>query len=196
MKRTTCFICSSALPAGRTRFCSISCSEYHDSIRRKKNTLRLSTLLAPKKCIGCGKTFKPKTERHVSCSRVCRGIIVADRKKESRAAKQRIRKVVKGLGTTEGSGNKERKNGHYKQIHINISKTLVDTAKFTKANTIERMELQSQVEEYLANGGKILKYSSQPAVINNDNIPKWEITEVEEEAAVEKYRELNADNGN
>ena len=196
MKRTTCFICSRALPAGRTRFCSISCSDYHDSIRRKRNSLRLSTLLAPKSCAGCGKAFKPKTERHASCSRACWDIVVASRRKEKRAALRKSGKIIKGLGTTEGSGNKERKNGHYKQIRINISKTLVDTAKFTKANTIERMELQSQVEEYLANGGKIIKYSSQPAVISDDNIPKWEITEVEEETAVEKYRGLNANNGN
>jgi predicted nucleic acid-binding Zn ribbon protein len=195
VKRKNCFICSSDLPAGRTRFCSASCSDYHDSIRRKRNSLRLSTLLAPKKCAGCGKAFKPKTERHASCSRTCWDIVVATRRKERRAELRKAGKVVKGLGTTEGSGNKARKNGHYKQIRINVSKTVVSTAKFTKADTRERMELQSKVEEYLANGGKILKYSSQPAVISEDNIPKWEITEVEEEIAVEKYRELNANNG-
>jgi hypothetical protein len=137
--------------------------------------------------------FPPKTSRHSCCSTVCWDILAAERAKikriETRA--ENAGKVVKG------AGNRSRKIGQYsKPTAINIPKTLVDTANFTRANTKERLELQSKVEEYLAGGGKIMKYGAQPAIKNDDSITTWEISSEEQDIAIEKYRVINAYNGN
>ena len=52
------------------------------------------------------------------------------------------------------------------------------------------------MEKYLANGGKILKFGDQPAITNNDSIATWEVSDTEEDTAIEKYRLINAHNGN
>ena len=189
-----CFICKSELPPRRTRFCSGTCSEYHDSIKRKKKTLKLSSLLAPRKCISCGCMFLPKTERHASCGKVCRDILAIDRAKKRRAEN---RVQIKGLGGTTGSGNRSRKIGKYGEpTAINIPKVLITTASFTRADTDERVELQSKVEEYLAKGGKIMKYGAQPAIKQEDSATTWEISSEEQDAAIEQYKVMNAYNGN
>ena len=199
MKAVNCFVCKNKLPPKRTRFCSSTCSEFNDSIKRKRKTLRLSALLVPKKCIGCGKMFKPKTERHASCSKGCWDIVVAERQRKRREEnrKNNPELTVKGLGGTTGSGNRSSKIGKYgKPTVINIPKTLVDTATFTKADTDERIELQSMVEKYLAGGGKIMKYGAQPAIKEEDSITKWEISSEEQDTEIERYRVVNAYNGN
>ena len=193
MKVKTCFVCKNELPPRRTRFCSSTCSEFNDSIKRKENTLRLSSLLTPRKCINCGDMFPPKTSRHSCCSTVCWDILAAERAKI-----KRIENRAKNAGkVVKGAGNRSRKIGQYGQpTAINIPKTLVSTANFTRANTKERLELQSKVEEYLAGGGKIMKYGAQPAIKNDDSITTWEISSEEQDIAVEKYRVMNALNGN
>ena len=193
MKVKTCFICKSELPQRRTRFCSGTCSDYNDSIKRKNKTLRLSSLLTPRKCINCGDMYPPKTSRQKCCSTVCWDILAAERAKI-----KRIENRAKNAGkVVRGAGNRSRKIGQYGQATaVNIPQTLVDTANFTRADTRERMELQSKVEEYLANGGKIMKYGDQPAITTSDSITKWEISSEEQDLAIEKYRVMNAYNGN
>ena len=143
--------------------------------------------------------FAPKTERHACCSRVCRNIFAIERAKKRRAEikGEDTDKIIKGLGGTTGSGNRSRKIGKYgKPTAINIPKILVDTTTFTRADTEERVELQSKVEEYLASGGKIMKYGEQPAIRDDDSVTTWEISNEEQDVAIEKYRVLNAYNGN
>jgi len=193
VKDGICSTCKNKLPPRKTRFCSSTCSEFNDSIKRKEKTLRLSALLRPRKCIGCGSMFQPKTERHACCGKVCWDILAAERAKvrriENRAANDG--KVPKG------AGNISRKIGRYgKPTATNIPRTFVATATFTRADTRERLELQSKVEEYLANGGKILKFGDQPAITNNDSISTWEVSDTEEDVAMEKYRLINAHDGN
>ena len=193
MKVKTCFICKKVLPQRRTRFCSVTCSEFNDSIKRKAKTLRLSTLLVPRECISCKEMYAPKTSRQKCCSKVCWDIIAAELQKKKRAE----RREKNGGEVVKGAGNRSRKIGQYGQpTAINIPKTLVSTANFTRANTKERLELQSKVEEYLAGGGKIMKYGAQPAIKNDDSITTWEISSEEQDIAVEKYRVMNAFNGN
>jgi len=189
----TCFICKGELPKRRTRFCSGTCSDYHDSIKRKSKTLRLSSLLTPRKCINCGDMYPPKTSRQKCCSTVCWDILAAER-----AKKRRIENRAKNAGeVVRGAGNRARKIGQYGQATaVNISTKLVDTTTFTKADTVERIVLQSKVEEYLANGGKIMKYGDQPAITVSESITKWEISSEEQDLAIEKYKEMNAYNGN
>jgi len=189
----TCFICKGELPKRRTRFCSGTCSDYHDSIKRKSKTLRLSSLLTPRKCINCGDMYPPKTSRQKCCSTVCWDILAAER-----AKKRRIENRAKNAGeVVRGAGNRARKIGQYGQATaVNISTKLVDTTTFTKADTVERIVLQSKVEEYLANGGKIMKYGDQPAITVSESITKWEISSEEQDLAIEKYKEMNAHNGN
>ena len=193
MTAKTCFICKGELPKRRTRFCSGTCSDYHDSIKRKSKTLRLSSLLTPRKCINCGSMFPPKTSRHSCCSTVCWDILAAERAKI-----KRIENRAKNAGkVVKGAGNRSRKIGQYGQpTAINIPKTLVDTATFTRADTVERVVLQSKVEEYLAGGGKIMKYGAQPAIKEEDSITTWEVSSEEQDVAIEKYRVVNAYNGN
>ena len=193
MKVKTCFICKKVLPQRRTRFCSVTCSEFNDSIKRKAKTLRLSTLLVPRECISCKEMYAPKTSRQKCCSKVCWDFLAAElqRKKRAERREENAGKVVKG------AGNRSRKIGRYGQpTAINIPTRLTGTATFTRANTEERVKLQSQVEQYLANGGKIMKYGEQPAITTNDSITKWEISSEEQDIAVEKYRVMNALNGN
>jgi len=193
VKVKTCFICKKVLPQRRTRFCSVTCSEFNDSIKRKAKTLRLSTLLVPRECISCKEMYAPKTSRQKCCSKVCWDFLAAElqRKKRAERREENAGKVVKG------AGNRSRKIGQYGQpTAINIAKTLVSTANFTRANTKERLELQSKVEEYLASGGKIMKYGAQPAITDDDSITTWEISSEEQDIAVEKYRVMNAFNGN
>jgi predicted nucleic acid-binding Zn ribbon protein len=193
VKAKTCFICKKDLPQRRTRFCSIACSEYNDSIKRKANTLRLSTLLVPRECINCKGMYPPKTSRQKCCSRACSDFLAAELQKKRRAE----RREQNGGEAVRGAGNRSRKIGQYgKPTAINIPKTLVGTAVFTRADTKERVDLQSKVEEYLANGGKIMKYGDQPAITISDSITKWEISSEEQDIATEKYRVLNAYNGN
>ena len=193
MKVKTCFVCKNELPPRRTRFCSSTCSEFNDSIKRKEKTLRLSSLLRPRKCISCSSMFQPKTERHACCSTVCWDILAAERAKI-----KRIENRAKNAGKiVKGAGNRSRKIGKYGQpTAINIPKILVDTTTFTRADTKERLELQSKVEEYLANGGKIMKYGAQPAIKEEDSITTWEVSSEEQDVAIEKYKVVNAYNGN
>tara|TARA_R110002051_G_scaffold154055_1_gene226340 strand:- start:942 stop:1523 length:582 start_codon:yes stop_codon:yes gene_type:complete len=193
VKVKTCFICKKELPQRRTRFCSIACSEFNDSIKRKEKTLRLSTLLVPRECISCKEMYAPKTSRQKCCSKVCWDIIAAELQKKKRAE----RREKNGGEVVKGAGNRSRKIGQYGHpTAINIAKTLVNTAAFTRADTKERVELQSKVEEYLASGGKIMKYGEQPAITDDDSLTKWEISSKELDIATEKYKVLNAYNGN
>lgn len=57
---------------------------------------------------------------------------------------------------------------------------IVTEAKFTRADSKERVEMQSAVEEYLKNGGKITKYGDQPAKIEVEGDIKWQIDRTEE----------------
>ena len=193
MKVKTCFICKKVLPQRRTRFCSVTCSEFNDSIKRKEKTLRLSTLLVPKECINCKEMYSPKTSRQKCCSKVCWDFLAAELQKKKRAE----RRKENGGQVVKGAGNRSRKIGKYgKPTAINIPKRLIGTAIFTRADTEERVKLQSQVEEFLANGGKIMKYGEQPAIIVTDSITKWEISGEEQDIAIEKYRVINALDGN
>jgi len=198
VKATTCTVCGDELPQRRTRFCSRICADFLSGVKQKRKTLRLSSLLTPRKCIGCGQMFQPKTDRHRSCNKVCWDIVVAERMKKKRVKNrgQHTDKPVSVLRGTRGSGNKHRRNGIYKPIEINVSKTLTNATTFTVADTKERVELQSKVEQYLANGGKIMKYGAQPAVKVEDSVTTWEISSEEEEIALERYRAINAYNGN
>ena len=196
MKVKTCFICKKDLPKRKTRFCSIACSEYNDVLKRKAITLRLSTLLEPRECINCKAMYPPKTSRQKCCSRACSNFLAAEYQKKKRAEARELT-LRSGGEVVRGAGNRSRKIGQYaKPTAINIPKTLVGTAVFTRADTRERVDLQSKVEEYLANGGKIMKYGDQPAITISDSITKWEISSEEQDTATEKYRILNAYNGN
>jgi hypothetical protein len=137
--------------------------------------------------------YPPKTSRQKCCSTVCWDILAAER-----AKKRRIENRAKNAGeVVRGAGNRARKIGQYGQATaVNISTKLVDTTTFTKADTVERIVLQSKVEEYLANGGKIMKYGDQPAITVSESITKWEISSEEQDLAIEKYKEMNAYNGN
>ena len=55
-------------------------------------------------------------------------------------------------------------------------------AKFTKADTPERKEIQSAVEEYLKNGGKITRYNDQigKTLLELEGEVKWEVSEAEQ----------------
>jgi len=199
VKNITCIVCNNKLPPRRSRFCSRICVEFHDSIKRRKNTLRLRLLLMPRKCISCGSMFQPNTERHTSCSKVCRDIIVSELKRKRRVEdrKNNVGNNIKGLGGTTGSGNRSRKVGKYSKSTVtNIPRRFVDSTTFTRADTEERIELQSKVEEYLANGGKILKYGAQPAIVDKDSMSTWGVSEIEEDKETEKYKIINAHNGN
>ena len=193
MKVKTCFICKKELPQRRTRFCSIACSEFNDSIKRKEKTLRLSTLLVPRECISCKEMYAPKTSRQKCCSKVCWDFIAAELQRKKRAE----RREKNGGEIVKGAGNRSRKIGTYgKPTATKIPTRLVNTAAFTRADSEERVELQSKVEEYLASGGKIMKYGEQPAITDDDSLTKWEISSKEIDMATEKYKVLNAYNGN
>ena len=55
-------------------------------------------------------------------------------------------------------------------------------AKFTKADTPEREEIQAAVEEYLKKGGKITRYGDQigKTLLELEGEIKWEVSESEQ----------------
>tara|TARA_B100001250_G_scaffold388604_1_gene386991 strand:+ start:1177 stop:1764 length:588 start_codon:yes stop_codon:yes gene_type:complete len=195
MKLTNCFVCEKELPQRRTKFCTDTCADFYESTRRKTRTfLKLRSLLKPRICICCGNTFQPKTDRHTACNLVCRGKVVADREKIKRIKAREVAGTCLG---EYGRNQKEFRLPKYAPpLKVNIAERLVDTATFTRADTKERVELEAKVKEFLANGGKILKYGAQPAVEDEELVTKWDITEREEELELERYKDYNANNGN
>ena len=59
---------------------------------------------------------------------------------------------------------------------------MVTEAKFTKADTDERKELQAAVEEYLSKGGRITRYGDQigKTLLELEGKLKWEISKAEQ----------------
>lgn len=186
----------------RRKFCTDTCATFYES-RRKKHLVKynLRALLKPRNCSLCGDEFMPHSDRNIYCSTTCCRTVLDTRRKKRREKFRKLgisntvwNRQTKGVFGTSGSGNKHRKNGQYGHIiELDIPKVMIDTASFTPSDTEERIELKSKVEEYLANGGQISKYGAQPAVIQDETLPSWEVTEQEEQVAVESYREVEAD---
>jgi len=202
MKKQGCVICGNDLPRMRRKFCTDTCAAFYES-RRKKHLVKynLRALLEPRNCSLCGEEFMPHSDRNIYCSATCCRTVLSQRRSKRREKIRRLgisntvwNKQTKGFGKTSGSGNKCRKNGQYgHMIELDIPKVTVETASFTPSDTEERVELKSKVEEYLANGGKIAKYGAQPAVIQEEALPSWQVTEQEEQVEVESYREVEVD---
>ena len=203
MKRTGCVVCGRDLPSRRTKFCADTCAAFFEFKRREKR-ISLRSLFKPRACLNCGDEFQPKSERHVYCTKVCWGIITADRRKKKRERHKDLgisntvwNQQTKGFRGTAGSGNRNRKIGQYGSVvAAKIPKIEVETANFTTPDTKERVELQAKVEEYLAKGGKITKYGAQVAIIKEEVLPSWQVTEEEEQSAVDDYREVDVYHGN
>lgn len=201
IKNTKCCVCNKNLSSMRRKFCSEACSIYFEMKRREG--LNIRSLFGVKECKYCGNKFQPKSERHVYCSKSCCDVVLSERRKKKRERHKELgiastvwNRQTKGFNRTSGSGNKFRKTGQYgHMIGLAIPKVLVNTASFTPSDTEERVELKSKVEEYLANGGKIVKYGAQAAVIQEENAGTWEVSEEEEQTAVDDYREVDVYNG-
>ena len=201
IKNTKCCVCNKKLSSIKRKFCSQTCSIYFEM--KRKEALNIRSLFGIKECKYCGQKFQPISERHVYCSKSCCDVVLADRRKKKRERYRHLgisstvwNRQTKGFNGTSGSGNKFRKQGQYgHMIGLAIPQATVDTASFTPSDTEERVELRSKVEEYLAKGGKITKYGAQPAVIQKDLIGKWEVTEKEQEEALDDYREVDVYNG-
>lgn len=202
MKRKGCAVCGNELPRRRTKFCSMSCATYYEMKRREKR-LSLRSLLPTRVCVYCGDKFEPKSERHIYCKKTCWGIVTANKRKKKRERHKALgidntvwNRQTKTIFGTAGSGNKWRKTGQCgHKIEIKIPVALVNTASFTPSDTEERVELRTKVEEYLENGGKITKYGAQPSLIQEEILPSWQVSEHEEQEAVDDYREENVFNG-
>ena len=83
MKRTGCVVCGRDLPSRRTKFCADTCAAFFE-FKRSEKRISLRSLFKPRACLNCGDEFQPKSERHVYCTKVCWGIITADRRKKKR----------------------------------------------------------------------------------------------------------------
>ena len=77
---------------------------------------------------------------------------------------------------------KERKSKRFEATWCSpvFGERIVTEAKFTKADTKERVEMQAAVERYLKKGGKITKYGDQAAKIEVEGDIKWQIARSEE----------------
>ena len=202
MKKKGCDVCGKDLPRRRTRFCSDTCANFSEMERRQKR-ISLRLLLPKRDCLECGDEFQPKSERHIYCKKPCWAIATADKRKKKRLRHRELgidatvwNKQTKTIFGTEGSGNKWRKNGRLgAMFQVNIPMALVDTASFTPSDTKERVELESKVQEYLSNGGKITKYGAQPSLVEEEMLPSWQVSEQEEQKALDDYKEPDVYNG-
>ena len=175
--RGKCAHCNKGLPLRRSRFCTNTCSRQYGIDRAKK--IRAKYKLQKKKCGSCGEIFQPKVAKHVFCSIECwtdfNAEKIAQKRKEAAA---------------KSSKTKPRLN--FKRQHLlhieGVKPILVKDAEFTKATTVERVQLQTAVEKYLADGGLIKKYVLQPVYDNDQNTLHWGITEKEEEEITGRYK--------
>jgi hypothetical protein len=164
-----CTVCTKELPGHRQRFCSDRCSREHRIEVSKRRRKRLQ--LDPIPCANCGESFIPRSIRNKYCSNDCWTVVQIQR----RDAKRRLLAKV------------PKEKDAIKRFHP-IWKTpvfgerIVTEAKFTKADTPERKEIQAAVEEYLKNGGKITRYGDQigKTLLELEGEIKWEVSESEQ----------------
>ena len=162
----TCFVCKKELPLHRQRFCSEACSYYHTIQKAKERRRKLE--LDPINCYTCSKFLIPKTTRQKYCSNHCWTVEQVRR----RDAKRKLLP-------------KEPKERRAKRFDANwcspaFGERKVTEAEHTRADSKERMEIQSAVEEYLKNGGEITRYGDQVAKIEVEGEIKWQIDRSEE----------------
>ncbi len=198
----TCAVCEKELPSRRSRFCSDRCGHFYSLDRSKKRKLLLKKLYKPKNCIGCGKTFLPKTHDHKCCTTNCWNLLAAIKRKEKRLERRESALDKKEFdrkntwGRSSGSGNKfANLDFKRKSTATSIGRTYVTSATFTKADSPERENLQKEVELYLKKGGKILRFGQQAPEVEEDIVPDWDVSETEEKVAIKEYEKLYAYNG-
>ena len=175
--RGRCANCNKGLPPRRSRFCTNTCSRQYGIDRAKK--IRAKYKLQKKKCGSCGEIFQPKVAKHVFCSIPCwtdfNAEKIAEKRKEAAA---------------KSSKTKPRLN--FKRQHLlhieGVKPICVRETEFTKATTPERVQLQSAVEQYLADGGLIKRYVIQPVYNTEDDVLHWGITERDEDEITERYK--------
>jgi predicted nucleic acid-binding Zn ribbon protein len=162
----TCFVCKERLPLHRQRFCSEACSYYHtiETAKRRRRKLKLD----PINCSICGKTLIPKTTRQRYCNHNCWTV-----------EQIRRRDIKRKLIPKEP---KERRAKRFEATWCSpaFGERKVKIAEHTRADSKERMEIQSAVEEYLKNGGEITRYGDQVAKIEVEGEIKWQIDRSEE----------------
>ena len=172
-----CAHCNKDLPLRRSRFCTNTCSRQYGIDRAKK--IRAKYKLQKKKCGSCGEIFQPKVAKHVFCSIPCwtdfNAEKIAEKRREAAAKKPK----------TIGRRNFKRQH----LLHIEgVKPVCVRETEFTKATTPERVQLQSAVEQYLADGGLIKRYVIQPVYNTEEDVLHWGITERDEDEITERYK--------
>ncbi len=164
-KTKGCACCGGYLPKKRSRYCSDSCS-YYNKIEQAK-TKRESYALAAIKCLSCKTSFVPKTTRQRYCDNLCWLAEQKRRRSERRllfAKEPKLRPAERFSPGWQSPAFGERK---------------VTYAEFTTANSQERAELQSAVEDYLNKGGEITKYGDQVATLAVEGETQWNLPESE-----------------
>ena len=163
----TCFVCDRELPSHRQRFCTDRCSYIHRVDHAKKRRKKLQ--LDPINCFTCGEQLIPKTTRQMYCSKHCWTVEQIKRRDAKRMLLPDKGKIKRSKRFTSANWGT-----------VVFNERTVTEAKFTKADSKERVDIQSAVERYLSNGGKITKYGDQPAKIEIEGEIKWQIDKTEE----------------
>ena len=164
-----CTVCTKELRGYRQRVCSDSCSSAHrlEVSKRRRNRFKLD----PINCETCGKSIIPKTTRQKYCSKDCWTVVQIRRRDEKRRLAPDIPK------------EKDVSKRFYPVWKTPVfGQRTVREAKFTKADTPEREEIQAAVEEYLKKGGKITRYGDQigKTLLELEGEIKWEVSESEQ----------------
>ena len=165
----TCTVCTKKLPGHRQRFCSDRCAKEHRLAVSKRRRKRLQ--LDPIDCKTCGGSFIPISIKHKFCSKECWTVVQIQRRDEKRKLNAKLPK------------ERDAAKRFYPIWKSPVfGETIVTHAKFTKADTPERKEIQSAVEEYLKNGGKITRYNDQigKTLLELEGEVKWEVSEAEQ----------------
>ena len=164
-----CTVCTKGLPGHRQRFCSDKCSRDHriEVSKRRRKLLQLD----PIDCETCGKSIIPRSIKQKYCSKDCWTVVQIRRRD---AKRKLLAKVPKEKDVTK----------RFYPIWKTpvFGERIVTEAKFTKADTPERKEIQAAVEEYLKNGGKITRYGDQigKTLLELEGEIKWEVSESEQ----------------
>ena len=156
-----CVVCSKKLSGNKKKYCSAKC---YLKIRRpleKAHYRKYNPYLPNRNCLWCEKSFRPRGDAHVCCTRSCRNQIQNKKAKEQRKFDPSIRQKWGTYGFIIKPKGK-------------IKPTLTD-----EPMSLQNSKYKNEIEKYLANGGKIKSLPNQingttPAV-NISNLSGWSV---------------------
>lgn len=127
--------CGKLLTGHRSRYCSRSCYEFQRKEFEREHYAATHPPLPDKKCVECGKDYRPRVTRQLCCSTYCRGEMTRRKAREKTKLRKKKIKPTKWWQTSTISKNSP---------VIKVSVLSPDNSKH-----------QNEITKYLEGGGKV-----------------------------------------